>query len=241
MSTTSTPPQTGGSSGRAVSTPNKWPSSKLYKEMVSLLVGPNKEKYNLHKGLLCFYSDFFRAAFKGSFKEAEEGKIELPDVGTEVFEAFQVWLYSRSLRVSENHGDSSDRPPFLSFHTLAHLWVLGDKYQIPLLQNCAIDALLEKLKEENKFSTGVVAIAYTGTMVGSPLRKLAIDIHVLKMIHKPGENCIFRESCLPDWSKESLVDFAHGVSEAWERKLPQYVWPSTEKCHYHVHATGEHC
>ncbi|THW86270.1 hypothetical protein D6D18_07559 [Aureobasidium pullulans] len=54
----------GGSAGKAVSTPNRLPfSKKLYKETVKILVGPEKEVYSVHKELLCFYSDFFRAAF----------------------------------------------------------------------------------------------------------------------------------------------------------------------------------
>ncbi|KAG9831930.1 hypothetical protein KCU98_g13032, partial [Aureobasidium melanogenum] len=219
MSASSTPPQTGGSAGKAVSTPNKWPSRKLYKETVSIFVGPNKEKYTLHKGLLCIYSDFFRAAFEGSFKEAHENKIELPDVLVDVFEAFQVWLYSRSLRDPEDHGDSSTRPQLLTHRTLAYLWVFGDKYQIPLLQNDSIDALLEKMDQENLFSTIVVDIAYQSTMQGSPLRRFAIDICVFRMEHKQGENSIFREANSSNWSQEALIDFARRMSDAWQHGL----------------------
>ncbi|KAH0358044.1 hypothetical protein KCU83_g488, partial [Aureobasidium melanogenum] len=61
MSASSIPSQTGGSAGRAVSTPNKWPSSKSYKEPVTLIVGATKEHYILHKDLLCFYSDIWLA------------------------------------------------------------------------------------------------------------------------------------------------------------------------------------
>ncbi|KAG9558853.1 hypothetical protein KCU71_g3793, partial [Aureobasidium melanogenum] len=220
MSASSTPPQTGGSSGRAVSRPNKWPSSKLYKETVSILVGPNKEKYVLHKGLLCFYSDFFRAAFEGAFKEAHENKIELPDVFVDVFEAFQVWLYSRSLRDPKDPGDSSTRPQFLLHGTLAYLWVFGDKYQIPLLQNDSVDAMLEKMDEEKLFATIVVNVAYQSTMRGSALRRLAIDTCVFEMRHKEGENSIFGEAHSSNWSQEALIDFARRMSDAWLQKLP---------------------
>ncbi|KAG9533474.1 hypothetical protein KCU93_g338, partial [Aureobasidium melanogenum] len=241
MSASSTPPQTGGSSGRAVSRPNKWPSSKLYKETVSILVGPNKEKYILHKGLLCFYSDFFRAAFEGAFKEAHENKIELPDVFVDVFEAFQVWLYSRSLRDPKDHGDSSTRPQLLPHRILAYLWVFGDKYQIPLLQNDSADALLGKLDQENLFATFVVHVAYQSTMQGSPLRRLAIDLCVYKMEHKEGEISIFKQSHSSNWSQEALIDFARRMSDAWQHGLAWGSLPSKDKCHYHVHAAGGSC
>ncbi|KAG9751660.1 hypothetical protein KCU73_g6290, partial [Aureobasidium melanogenum] len=241
MSASSTPPQTGGSSGRAVSTPNKWPSSKLYKETVSILVGPTKEHYIIHKGLLCSYSDFFRAAFEGAFKEAHENKIELPDVLVDVFEAFQVWLYSRSLRDPEDHGDSSTRPQLLTSPILAYLWVFGDKYQIPLLQNDSADALIEKMDQEKEFDTIVVNVAYQSTMQGSPLRRLAIDICVFRMEHKQGENSIFRQTNSSNWSQEALIDSARRMSDAWQHGLAWRSLPSKDKCHYHVHAAGESC
>lgn len=57
---------------------------------MTIIVGKEKKAYNLHKDLLCFYSDYFRAALNGNFKEAAEGKLELPNVTISIFEAFQV-------------------------------------------------------------------------------------------------------------------------------------------------------
>lgn len=191
--------------------------------------------------MLCFYSDFFRAAFEGSFKEADEGKIELPDVKIDVFEAFQVWLYSHSLRDGDNNKDSSGCPQLLACRTLAHLWAFGDKYQIPLLRNDSLDALLEKLEEKNRFDVTVVHIAYQNTMQGSPLRRLAIDLCVFKMAHQSDEWTIFKESDYPNWSVDALVDFARCMSNAWQLKLPWRILPLRDKCHYHIHAAGERC
>lgn len=195
----------------------------------------------LHKGLLCFYSDFFRAAFEGSFKEANEGKIELLDARIDVFETFQVWLYSQSLRNVEDSEDSSMPSGFPSFEILARLWVFGDKCQIPLLQNSAIDALMDRGKETNEFHTKVVQVAYSDTLQDSPLRRFAIESCVFEMFHRHGEQSIFRDGNLCYWCKEALVDFARCMSDAWERKLPWGKMPDRTKCHYHVHANGEHC
>ncbi|KEQ81747.1 hypothetical protein M438DRAFT_367628 [Aureobasidium pullulans EXF-150] len=171
----------GDSAGKAVSTPNRLPSKKHYKNTVVLSVGPSKQEFTVHKELLCFYSDFFRAAFNGSFKEATEGRIELPDAQVDVFESFQVWLYSRSLLNTEDLQDQPDYQKYPSFSALARLWVFGDKYQIPLLQNCVIDSILEKQKQSNRFNTCIVRIAYQDTIQESPLRRLAIDISVFRM------------------------------------------------------------
>lgn len=63
---------------------------------MTLIVGKKKKAYTLHKDLLCFYSDYFRAAFNGSFKEAAERKLELPNVEEHIFEGAQLWLYTRN-------------------------------------------------------------------------------------------------------------------------------------------------
>ncbi|KAH0290258.1 hypothetical protein M436DRAFT_50684 [Aureobasidium namibiae CBS 147.97] len=241
MSTTSTPTKTESSAVRAVSTPGKMPTKKHYKETVTILVGASKQPFVLQKGLLCFYSDYFRAAFDGSFKEAVERKIELPDVKIDTFEAFQVWLYSQSFRSIEDLQDSSEAPKLPSSRRLARLWVFGDKYQIPVLQNGAIDALLQKNLEERTFNVDVVNIAYENTMLGSPLRRYAIDLCVFQMTHSPREISVFGDVNLGNWSKEALVDFACCTSNAWEHKLPWATMPDRNKCHYHVHAKGEHC
>ncbi|KAI5248507.1 hypothetical protein E4T43_01420 [Aureobasidium subglaciale] len=113
------------SATRAISTPDKLPSRF---NTVTIVVGPEKKPYTLHKELLCFYSDFFRITFQGSFKEAIEGRLELIDVQVDTFESFQVWLYSRSLLNSEEHESPTAAPSLPCFGTLANLWVFGDQY-----------------------------------------------------------------------------------------------------------------
>ncbi|KEQ66970.1 uncharacterized protein M437DRAFT_15616, partial [Aureobasidium melanogenum CBS 110374] len=149
----------------AVSTPDKWPSREHFRETVTFIVGTNKKTYVVHKDLLCFYSDHFRAAFQGSFKEATERKIELPKVSEDDFEHFQVWLYTRRLDFASTN-----------FYTIARLWIFGDQYQIPLLQNWAADSLIAKRKKENAFPSAVVPLIYDRTVPGSALRRVAIEV-----------------------------------------------------------------
>lgn len=75
---------------------SKYPSF-LYDSLVVVLVGPESQRFDLHKGLICARSDFFRAALNGHFKEAE-GKIELPEQDPETFKYFVNWLYTDRLR-----------------------------------------------------------------------------------------------------------------------------------------------
>ncbi|THZ08703.1 hypothetical protein D6C91_10074 [Aureobasidium pullulans] len=231
----------GGSAGKAVSTPNRLPSSKkLYKETVKILVGPEKEAYSVHKELLCFYSDFFRAAFNGSFKEAIESQIELPDAEISIFEAFQTWLYARTLLNAEDPMDKPDRPFYHSHPILAKLWIFGDKYQIPLLQNNVIDTMHEKVEKDKLAPSTCVALAYENTLPGSCLRRAVVDIVAHRALLEVQDG-----ACGPQyrqyWTLDASMDMMAAIASAWRSKLIPYTFLKTERCHYHVHAEGEHC
>ncbi|THY08532.1 hypothetical protein D6D01_09632 [Aureobasidium pullulans] len=208
----------------AVSTPDKWPS----RDSVTLVVGQAKKAYTLHKDLLCFYSDYFRAAFNGSFKEAAERKIELSDVEDEVFEFFQLWLYTRRLNWFDTR-----------FSILAKLWIFGDQYQMPLLQNCSIDTMLLKRTKQYTFQSEVLGVAYANTLAGSPLRRAVIDL-ASSMIVQEHANSVLRAELEKEWSVESLIDLVRAI-ESRDKALPQYSLPKRDKCYYHVHGKDEQC
>lgn len=62
-----------------------------------MLVGPDEQRFDLHKGLLCSISDFFNTALTGTFIEAN-GTIKLPEQSPATFKYFVYWLYTRSLK-----------------------------------------------------------------------------------------------------------------------------------------------
>ncbi|KAF6241679.1 hypothetical protein HO173_000390 [Letharia columbiana] len=70
----------------------------LYDTMVVVLVGPVKQRFEIHKRLICSRSDFFKAAFTGNFKEADDGTLTLPEEDPATFKYFVYWLYTGSLR-----------------------------------------------------------------------------------------------------------------------------------------------
>lgn len=74
--------------------------------MVVVLVGPIKRRFEVHKGLVCSRSDFFKAAFMGTFQEAD-GTITLPEQEPATFEYFVYWLYTDSLK---GHHSNSINP-----------------------------------------------------------------------------------------------------------------------------------
>ncbi|TIA72821.1 hypothetical protein D6C76_06817 [Aureobasidium pullulans] len=218
----------------AVSTPNKWPSTEHFNGIVTVVVGSKKKSYSLHKDLLCFYSDYFRAAFNGSFKEATDGKIELMEVEPEVFDIFQVWLYLRRLQTPEN--------VFTCFMRLAQLWVFGGKHQVPLLQNEVMDDIFAKRAQLKAFHPALVKLAYEQTPVGSPLRKAVIEVTGYNMNLQEGDGSALHMSNQSNWSVESLMDLVRVLDKIRkENKVVFPAMPKRDKCFFHVHGKDEHC
>jgi hypothetical protein len=215
--------------------------SGLYRSSVILIVGTAKVQYTLHKDLLCFYSDFFRAALNGSFKEATEHRIELPEVQIDVFEAFQVWLYTQSLPRNE----IVPTKVYPEWSLLVGLWIFGDGHQTPLFQNNVMDAMLAKVDEDLQVPTKVLNLAYDNTLPNSPLRKALTDIMVYRSKMPTGDNSdeikLTPLGVLEDWPKQACLDVIAEMSRGWTNKAPRHCIPKREKCHYHVHAKDEHC
>ncbi|KAI4644107.1 uncharacterized protein J4E78_009691 [Alternaria triticimaculans] len=65
-------------------------------EIVTIFIGPEKKRYNIHKDIICHHSEYFRTAFNGRWKESDEG-VTLEDVEVDVFNVFAHWLYAQEI------------------------------------------------------------------------------------------------------------------------------------------------
>ncbi|CAD0107049.1 unnamed protein product [Aureobasidium uvarum] len=222
-----------GSSKGAVSISSKFPSRKYFSGLVTIVVGPSKKNCTVHKELLSFYSDYFRAAFNGSFVEASDKKVELHDVQEEVFENSHAWLYTRTLASSDDKA--------LDWHPLNNLWIFGDRFQIPMLQNCVIDEMFHKRERENVFSLAIAKIAYENTPVGSPLHKAIVNIIAHRSVLREHAMSIMTAAYSGCYTIELLQDVIMEIDAARMDKLPQYKMPKRDKCFFHVHGKDEHC
>ncbi|KAL8761612.1 MAG: hypothetical protein Q9184_002287 [Pyrenodesmia sp. 2 TL-2023] len=100
--------------------------------VVTLKVGPKgcRSRYQVHKGLLCHVSPYFKAAFERDFKEAS-GSITFPEDDSEDWERFIHWLYKRKLQITS----LAEPTPLIRYTDLIDLYILADKYDIGLLKN----------------------------------------------------------------------------------------------------------
>lgn len=104
--------------------------------MVSINVSrcADAKTFLVHKEFLCYYSPFFDAAFNGGFEEGLALEMDFSDVSSEVFDAFVNWIYGQNVVVD------SETAPGLQLVLLIDLWILGDRFMAPKLQNQSLVA-----------------------------------------------------------------------------------------------------
>ncbi|KEQ74392.1 hypothetical protein M436DRAFT_80821 [Aureobasidium namibiae CBS 147.97] len=210
----------------AVSNPHKVPPRACYLSThVKIEVGSKKKIYVIHKDLLRFYSDYFRGAFSGSFKEAIEGKVSLPEEREAVFDIFTQFLYSRLL--------ADDRDEKISWATLVDVWLFGDKYLVPSLQNSAMDSLIKKIEVDHSVPTHQIKKIWEKTLPSSPLRRYLLEHTAYRLSASSFQ--MFENH----WTREALVELVKTFFDKEDTK--KYVFPAREKCYYHIHKEGEKC
>jgi hypothetical protein len=70
-------------------------------EVVTVTVGPEDgtaRTFAIHKNLISMHSDYFRKAFTSSYREGNDGHLNVPEDWLESFEVLYEWLYSGQSR-----------------------------------------------------------------------------------------------------------------------------------------------
>ncbi|KAF2833873.1 hypothetical protein CC86DRAFT_415864, partial [Ophiobolus disseminans] len=209
----------------------------------NILVGPKQVKFIVHENLLVQYSEFFRAALTGKFKEAEEKTVKLEEDDTTTFELFVHWLYYQRFP-NKAHGDHNELIKLYhddldcGTNSCIQLHVFGDKYGVKRLKEDSLDELINiTLSGNNHCLTDAddVKLAFEHLPERSPMCRLIIDSHCL--YGDPRRYQAFAAyTCIP---------FLHGV---WLRhsdllmkseEEDQVQSPDITRCDYHEHENDE--
>lgn len=109
--------------------------------MITIDVGADHAKYSVYAELISYYSGYFKGTLNGSWKEAEDRVIELPDIEPRVFDIFIDWLYTKKLpwktrdwvapspendSGSHGHGQQAER-------LMMKVYVFADRFLVPEL------------------------------------------------------------------------------------------------------------
>ena len=134
--------------------------------MVDIYVGAERKKYHLHRDLLCERSEFFKASFMGSFKEAAAEEMALPEDNVVSFELFVGWLYGGSL---------TSVPSDDEFPAYVDLVILAQKLCLEQLHNETMDRILIIYRTSSrKVTAHTIRSIYENTSDGDQLRSLTI-------------------------------------------------------------------
>jgi len=197
---------------------------------VQIVVGEGtaQKTFDIHKGLLSFYSDYFRSALNGNFSEALEGKITLSTEEVKVFEAFKDWLYTARLMPpgKPNWDDTTAT-------SIIKLYVLADRRQVPLLANDCLDLLHKWMLAKWETIYKDLPFVYEHTFAGNGLRRFMID-----GMAKPYQPDDWLDG--PYLGVESLRDLAKALA-LYPKKVVQSEFGKWDMCQYHVHKEGERC
>lgn len=145
-------------------------------------------------------------------KKGDEHLLELLEEDIPTFEQFQCWLYTGSIPVTENIAKDKDCQ---LFSVLTDLYVFGDKFEIPALQNRVIDGIVKARAVKDWLSfVDIPRICYQ-LSYASPLRKLFVDFFVNNA--DPSIPGWFSEENLPFFPQDFLFD----VTKAYAKRIVQ--------------------
>jgi hypothetical protein len=125
---------------------------------------------------------FFRKALSGPWKEAEERVVHLPEDDVRTFDLYLHYIYNNEFACISN--SVNDQYGSTERDALARLYVLCEKLQDSRSKNCIIQALSDSIYKIRPDGTTaapeftVVETLYKGTVRGSPVRRMVVDIFV---------------------------------------------------------------
>lgn len=190
---------------------------------VTLIVGKNRESFNVHLDLLCDTSSFFKAAFLGDFKESSEKTMLLLECDESIFELFVDWLHYRHFEMlpkveyidndNEDEDDNDDEGD-KRFLQAFQFFVIADKYEVSKLKSLVVETLFVDGRPTELRATGPsiesIAYAYEHTTQESGLRKLLADWSAfntgLEWYEYSDVQAFLRKQ--PDFATDLIVSFA---------------------------------
>ncbi|KAL8296844.1 hypothetical protein RB597_006116 [Gaeumannomyces tritici] len=115
---------------------------RLYggRDWSDLTISCGAKDYLVHKSIVCPRSDFFAKACRGPFKEAQEGKISLPEDDPVAVHSMVFYLYHLKYDVSQSWKETSgEEVPKDGSELVEHakVYALAEKYGIPCLKELA--------------------------------------------------------------------------------------------------------
>lgn len=168
------------------------PRQALHDELVSITLDGSTNQFSISKALLCRASEYFRKALNGEFKESSTRTLRLPGCDEPTLRLLVFYMERQALPdfLYEVYGyraeDEEDREvghgkfeeneygahPEVQT-SLVRLWLLGEAYLMPKLQNQTMCRLLDFFKSDD-IAAETVKLVFEETAQDSLLREVCV-------------------------------------------------------------------
>lgn len=177
-----------------------------------------------------------------TWKEAQNGLIELDEEAEDVFGAFWGWLYNSGALPSRPLDDGYTYELAQDcYDLLSRLWLFANFRNIHLLKDQVINEIIGVwiwgLGADCFPESDVVNRVYENTMDGSPLRELLRDMlvyyqHMLDVIDPEVED---HQDFCSEFMRDVAVALAKNTQSRKRRARSETQWEEIDRCQYHVH------
>jgi hypothetical protein len=170
-----------------------------YDDLVVVLVGANEQRFSVHKGILTAKSNFFEAALSARWLDEKEKSVRLPEHTTTAFQSYVRWAYIGEVDLAPmpEKGGPEDMIETCTKTRSEHLdlYLLAHYLQDISLLNKVIEIFVRMFEVASKVgaplpSADFIMNLYEGTSIGSPLRRVVVDLHSIKLSRANLERCI---------------------------------------------------
>ncbi|CZR51111.1 uncharacterized protein PAC_00986 [Phialocephala subalpina] len=173
--------------------------------LVTLIIGKDEDKktFLVHREVACEASPVLKAVFESQFIEGQTQTYRLEDTTGRAFKLLMQWMYSRKLNIQQlrldyewdEDNDHLQTQSESENAGLKELWVLSDRFCIPVLQNLAIETM-DKIRITCSYiDLAGIEYIYSNSSDSSPLRlytvaKIATFLHA-DDYHDPSKVTLF--------------------------------------------------
>lgn len=213
-------------------------------DIVTLYVGAERKRFTVHKKLLCDGSPFFAKAFQGSFKEAKEGVMDLPEDDANTVAVMVDFLYRGSVQQTF-HSDIEQ-----NLTLLRSLYVLADKVDMKKLMDNTIDEIAWNLilPPNFRFDKQTIQQTYAQTHATSNLRRYCAALLLCTMVKKDldslwSEQASEISESHPEFCQDLvqlLLKYSKQIRESTKGNSAETV-AEFGTCEFHSHGSEEEC
>jgi hypothetical protein len=201
---------------------------------------------------LTHYSEFFRAAFTGNFREATDKVVKLAITDPHIFECYVHWLYYQRFP-DASKGDSeelekawgSSEDAYALTTNLIKMYVFGHQNIIPQLQRDALDAVFHHIVSEpdlNLPDDEQVRCAFDYLEREDPICRFLVDVNLYYDYCSDDRPNPYEDDERFDWPIAYLRAFARQTTRLVgdvHRENKDIADFEPILCDYHEHKTDE--